>query len=51
MNNIRSKLDQARQLLKQQAYRECHAICLDVLQHQPTCGEAFCVLGLMTLEH
>lgn len=44
-------MSEARRLLQRKAYRECHAICLNVLKLQPNNAEAFVILGLLTAEH
>lgn len=51
MDDLRKNLPEARRLLRRKAYRECHAICLNVLKSQPKNAEAFTILGLLTAEH
>jgi tetratricopeptide (TPR) repeat protein len=51
MDDLRKNLPEARRLLRRKAYRECHAICLNVLKSQPKNVEAFTILGLLTAEH
>lgn len=44
-------LDEARGLLARKAYREAHALCLDVLKSDPANAEAFYLLGILTADH
>ncbi|MCB9970929.1 MAG: sulfotransferase [Hyphomonas sp.] len=44
-------LADARQLLAQRAYREAHALCLDVLKANPASAEAYFLLGILTADH
>lgn len=51
MDELTRNLLEARRLLRRKAYRECHAICLNVLKYQPKNAEAFTILGVLTAEH
>ncbi len=51
MDELSRNLSEARRLLQRKAYRECHAICLNVLKAQPKNVEAFTILGLLTAQH
>ena len=44
-------LAQAQKHLAQKAYREAHAICLEVLKLEPSNPTAFYLLGLLTADH
>lgn len=45
------RLADAARLLSQRAYREAHALCVDVLKTEPGNAEAFYLLGLLTSDH
>jgi len=51
MDDLTPNLSQARKLLQRKAYRDCHAICINVLKTQPNNAEAFTILGLLTADH
>ena len=51
MDELTRNLSEARRLLRQGAYRECHAICLSVLKSQPNLAEPYIILGLLTADH
>jgi len=51
MDQPAPNLAQARKLLQRKAYRECHAICLNVLKKAPETAEAYVILGILTAEH
>lgn len=51
MEDLSARLQDARKLLLQKAYRESHSICLAVLQQQPQNGEAYFLLGVLTADH
>jgi tetratricopeptide (TPR) repeat protein len=44
-------LVEARRLLGAKAYREAHAYCRKIAQQDPTCADAFYVLGIISYEH
>lgn len=45
------RLQAAARLLARKAYREAHALCLDVLKDDTANAEAFYLLGLLTADH
>jgi len=45
------KLAEAARLLSRKAYREAHALCVEVLKTAPDNAEAFYLLGLLTSDH
>ncbi|MCR9077908.1 MAG: sulfotransferase [Hyphomonadaceae bacterium] len=51
MDELTRKLSQARILLRRKDYRDCHALCLNVLQSQPDNADAFLILGQLTADH
>ncbi len=51
MDETPLKLAQARSFLHEKAYRDCHSICLNVLKSEPSNGEAYTLLAVLTAEH
>lgn len=45
------RLDEARRLLAARAFREAHALCLEVLAQDPDAAEAYFLLGVLSAEH
>ncbi len=51
MSRAPGRLDEARRLLAAKAYREAHALCLEVLAADPASAEAYFLLGVLSAEH